>query len=242
MAYEYLAAGPPERGPADRRPVWPWVVGGAAVLVLMLAVAAVVGDWALRNVEMRSFVAAVESSEQAMSDTQAAVREAFAPFEGQESLGDADQEALRAALSDVARAGAVGVADGARAVESVRILPWHTALLDARTAYLEHNQAWQDYLTTAAEDPAEFVVPQAAVASTWDAAEPAVRSALPVPTLFGLSARVDAIFADAAPPDGAPEDAAPPDGAPEDGAPEDGSTKDAPSDDGGLQALGPPLT
>jgi hypothetical protein len=80
----------------------------------------------------------------------------------------------------------------------VRILPWHASIREARDAYLDHNRAWQTYLTAATDDPAEFVTPQPEVNQTFADAEPVLRAAVPVPALFDLAARVDAVFADLA--------------------------------------------
>ena len=63
-------------------------------------------------------------------------------------------------------------------------------------AYLAHNQAWQDYLAAAAEDPRQFAVTHDDINATWASAETVVRGAVPQPDLFDLDGRVDAIFAD----------------------------------------------
>ncbi len=76
-----------------------------------------------------------------------------------------------------------------------------SALL-ARQAYLEHNRAWQAYLDRAARDAAEFALPQDEVNSTFLAAEPYFREAIPEPDGYSLSERIDLIFAEPEPESG----------------------------------------
>ena len=101
-------------------------------------------------------------------------------------------EALVALLQRATRADIAAAGDD---VAAVRWLAWHQDIRQAQDAYLAHNQAWQDYLTRAIEDPAEFARPQDAVNSTFEEAEPAVREALPPAALYRLKARVAQIFA-----------------------------------------------
>ena len=198
-AMEYLDAGPPESGGAGtvrRRRSWVPVVAGVVAFFLVLGtLGLVVGDWALRNAEARQLVTAIEGSERAMTDLQRSVEEAFGPYQGQDRLTDEDQAQLDVELQKVAAAGKAGVATRGSAVEAVAIVSWHPDLRAAREAYLAHNRAWQDYLGKAAEDPSEFARRQEAVNDTFAAAEDPVRMSIPSPDLFGLRARVDAIFA-----------------------------------------------
>ncbi|MHB1067505.1 MAG: hypothetical protein ACYC2Z_08800 [Candidatus Nanopelagicales bacterium] len=183
--------------PRPSLPHWlPPALGAVVFLAVLVAGGLVAADWVKRGTEMRALVAQIEVSEAAMGDAQDAVREAFAPYEGTGALTDADRQALDAALSAVARDGLAGVAQGAELVGSVAALPWHRDIVAAQAAYLAHNQAWQDYLAAAAEDPAQFAITQDDVNSTWESAEPVVRRAVPQPDLFALGDRVDAIFAD----------------------------------------------
>jgi hypothetical protein len=198
VTYEYLSGGPPEPAASPRRPsrTTPLLVGGLLAAIGVLLLGWLVVDWGLRNAEMRALVTAIEGSEQAMSDTQVAVRAAFEPYAGQENLGDDDQEALRDELSQAAATGEAGVAAGGQAVAAIRILPWHGSLQAARDAYLAHNAAWQSYLSSAADDPTAFVQPQDAVNSTWATVQSTLPEALPAPALFGLADRVAAMVTD----------------------------------------------
>lgn len=209
-AMEYLDASPPSAQAAPRRTRrWlPFVLGGLAFLVVLVGLGMVVGDWAARNVEMRALVSQIEVSEQAMADTQLAVRAAFEEYQGQDALSDADRAALDEKLQAAAAAGLVGVTAGGDKVAAVRVLGWHSDISAAQEAYLAHNQAWQDYLGKAAKDPAEFGVTHEQVNSTFAAAEQPMRDAVPSPDVFDLMTKVDVIYAPSPSEDSGPTQAA----------------------------------
>jgi len=199
---EYIDAGgapvAPVQGHPSRR--WlPYVAGAIAFVVVLVGLGAVVGDWGARNVEMRALITKIEASEDAMGTLQENVQGIFAEYEGAGSLSDEDRAAIDEELRAAAAAGRDAVAVAGDGVAGVRWLAWHRDVRDAQEAYLAHNRAWQDYLSRAAEDPAEFARPQSEVNETFMAAEDPIRSALPVPVLFDLVERVDVIFA---PPEG----------------------------------------
>lgn len=195
---EYLDAGPVGvgRGAESKRRRWmPVVVGAVAFLVVVVALGAVVGDWGARNAEMRRLVSRIEASEQAMGDVQDAVRDAFIPYGGAGDLSEADRTAIDLRLREIAAAGRDSIAAAGDDVAAVRWLAWHHEIGAAQEAYLEHNRAWRDYLTAAADDPTEFATSQDEVNSTFAAAEEPLRAAVPRPALFSLDDRVDVIFA-----------------------------------------------
>ena len=199
---EYLDAGgvvSTEPAPAPRRGRprrWlPPLLGLAVFLVTLLGVGVVAGDWAARNIEMQALVTKVEQSEAAMTVLQQEVADLAAEYEGRLPLDEADQQAFDEALSTIAERNRAAIAEAGDAVAGVRWLAWHQDVRAAQDAYLAHNRAWQDYLARAAADPSEFARPQDDVNSTFEAAEPAVRGALPPAALYRLDARVAEIFA-----------------------------------------------
>jgi hypothetical protein len=211
---EYLDAGPtgnevlpdgaaPPRA-KRRRPWVPVVIGLATFLVVLVGAGLVLADWAERNVEMRALVSSVESSEAAMSDVQAAISAMSVHFDPNTPLTDAERAAVDEKLKQIAAEGVLGVTDGGHGVAAVTILPWHKDILAAQQAYLAHNQSWQDYLSAAAKDPAEFAKPQDKVNETFSAAEKPMRDAVPRGALFDLRQRVDTIFAPPPSQDGGP--------------------------------------
>ena len=151
----------------------------------------VLADAVWRNVEMENLLERVEASEQVMQDLQEATAAAFEDHggEGQQQKLDAELRGLAAdAEQDIAAAGAD--------VSGLPIAIWHTDIERARQAYLDHNNAWQEYMARASESASEFLAPQPLVNQTFfDAEEPFYR-AVPVPDLFGLSDQVALIFAD----------------------------------------------
>ena len=192
MSQEVLETG--QERPVRGIPAWlVWTVGIAALVILTAANLAVGAELALRSVEADNLVRAVEQSEAAMKTTQADFDDVLSAYDTQD-LTDAEREALLGELADVAARGEAAIADAGEGVAEVQIMPWHSALLDARVAYLAHNQAWVDYMAAAAEDPAEWFRPQPAVNETFaDAKQPLV-DAVPLFDPFGTLQRIEVIY------------------------------------------------
>lgn len=189
-----LPAGVCVSAAAGHRHGWLWIAPAAGFLLALvgtLTVGAAVGDWYLQNQEMGRLLNAVEASESAMGQTSTEVLDAFA-----ENL---DAPALVPRLTDIALDGQGRVAVAGDAVAQVRILPWHRRLEAARSAYLAHNEAWQDYLARAVHDPIVFSEPQERVDATFRASEPLLQQALPLPAFQSLRQRVAAIFVEGTP-------------------------------------------
>lgn len=172
----------------------PPAIGALVFVLVLVAAATVVGDWALRTAAMSALVARIEVSEQAMGDAQQAVVDALADFQA-----TGDQSALDTALRAAASSGLAEVTAAGTEVEALALPPWQLDLVNARIAYLAHNRAWRDYLAAAARDPAVLGEPADDVTRTWLQAEPRVRAAVPMPDLLDLAGRVSAIFVDEAP-------------------------------------------
>lgn len=173
----------------------PYAAGGAAFVLVLLVAGALVGDWGLRNGEMRALVTRIEASEAAMGALQGEIQSVLAEYQDAEALSVEDRAALDERLAQAAGAGRDAVAAAGAQVAALRWLSWHSEVGAAQDAYLAHNRAWQEYLSRAAEDPAEFAVEQTEVNDTFEAAEAPVRAAVPPLALFNLPARVDVIFA-----------------------------------------------
>ena len=180
------------------RPWVPWAAGAVAFTLTILAGIVVFADAVWRNVEMQNLLERVEASEQAMQDLQEATAAAFEDHggEGQQQKLDAELRSLAAdAEQDIAAAGAD--------VSDLPIAIWHSDIERARQAYLDHNNAWQEYMARASESASEFLAPQPLVNQTFfDAQQPFI-DAIPEPDTAGLIDRVIAIFA---PPEGSASD------------------------------------
>lgn len=161
----------------------------------LVVVGALFGDWMARNVEMRALVTRIEASESAMGDFQSSVQAIVTKYQGQGPLTADAQTSLNNELAAAAAKGREEIAKAGDGVAAVRWLAWHRDVAAAQDAYLAHNRAWQDYLGRAVADPTEFGRQQDTINETFAAAEKPLRAAVPVPALFSLKQRVDAIFA-----------------------------------------------
>jgi len=192
VTQEVLETG--EERPARGMPSWlVWTVGVTALVLLTLANLAVAGELALRTTEADNLVRAVEQSEDAMKSTQAAFSDVLADYDT-DNLTDDEREQLRAELSDVAAQGEAAIAAAGQAVADVQVMPWHAQLLDAREAYLAHNQAWVDYMAAATEDPAEWFRPQPAVNDTFAEAKLPLVEAVPLFDPLDTLPRIQLIY------------------------------------------------
>ncbi len=171
------------------------VIGAAVFLAVLVGAGMLAGDWVKRSTEMRALIEQIEVSEQAMGDTQQAVRAALDGFASKAPLSDENRAALDELLMDAASAGLREITAAGDAVAAVRTMPWHADVQRAQEAYLAHNRAWQDYLRAASTDPAEFGVTQELVNETFAAAEEPIRLAVPLPDVFDLRSSVNVIFA-----------------------------------------------
>ena len=192
MSQEVLETG--QERPSRGLPSWlVWTVGIAALVLLTAANMVVAGELALRSVEADNLVRAVEQSETAMKTTQADFDEVLSAYDT-ESLTDEEREQLRTELADVATRGEAAIAAAGEGVAEVQIMPWHAQLLDAREAYLAHNQAWVAYMAAAAEDPAEWFRPQPAVNETFADAKLPLVEAVPLFDPLDTLPRIEVIY------------------------------------------------
>lgn len=192
MSQEVLETG--QERPSRGLPSWlVWTVGIAALVLLTAANLIVGGELALRSVEADNLVRAVEQSETAMKTTQADFNEVLSAYDT-ENLTDEEREQLRTELADVAARGEVAIAGAGEGVAEVQIMPWHAQLLDARGAYLAHNQAWVAYMAAAAEDPAEWFRPQPSVNETFADAKLPLVEAVPLFDPLDTLSRIEVIY------------------------------------------------
>ncbi|MGI9136606.1 MAG: hypothetical protein ACR2JS_06065 [Candidatus Nanopelagicales bacterium] len=188
--------------PARSLPSWiPWVAGLAAFAITVVAGGALVGDWVARNVQLRELVTAIEGSEEAMGTVQDQINEAFDAYAAKKSPTDAEKDAFDATLSNIAANGASSIALAGDKVAAVKLLPWDVAIWNSRQAYLDHNMAWQEYLSAAALNPIELTKDQPAINDTFLMFEETITAAVPDPALFDLDMRVAHLFIEQAPAD-----------------------------------------
>lgn len=82
------------------------------------------------------------------------------------------------------------------AIERLVILPWHTALKNARDDYLEHNDAWYERLSTTRIEGDRVVSDgREDISPTWQQAKSSLPASIPSPDVLSLSERVEDIIA-----------------------------------------------
>ena len=192
---------------ASSRPALRWLgpLLGAAVFVLIAVPGfALVADWSLRNAEMNALITHVESSEDAMGTVSGEFDATFSDYASLGQLTSQERSQLDSDVQGIAADGHDSVKTAGDAIAGVVVLPWHTRIIQAKQAYLRHNMAWQDYLAKASQDATEVTRTQTQVNDTFAAAEPLVKRAVPIPSLYHLKDRVALIFAPP-PPANAPD-------------------------------------
>ncbi len=175
----------------------PPVLGFVVFLITVFGLGLIAADWTSRNLEMRALVSAVEDSEDAMKWTDDQVQSTIKQYGSSGKLNAADKKKAWDALSEAAYAGEFAIGAGGDEVAGVTVLPWHKDILNAQAGYLAHNQAWQAYMKAATDDPTQLFKTQPNINSTFEAAQPLMEKAVPIPALFELKDRVAAIFAPA---------------------------------------------
>lgn len=180
--------------PSRGVPAWvAWTLGLVALVLITLANVVVAGELALRSLEADNLVSAVEQSETAMKTTQADFDDVLSAYDT-ENLTDEERERLSAELADVAARGVAAIAFAGEGVAEVQIMPWHTNILEAREAYLAHNQAWVDYMAAASGDSAEWFRPQPAVNETFAEAKLPLVGAVPSFDFLRTVPRIEFIY------------------------------------------------
>lgn len=181
--------GPPViGGPAPRR--WPTVVFWLSIALIVVGVVGLLGDWATRTIEMTRLAGAIERSEAAMSVAQQGIGAVAVP----EDATSTDKQSAIRELEAVSARSRDDVADAGSEVSGLTFLPWHTEVLRAQASYLDHNEAWVDYLDRGSTEPLTLFQDDNRIEPTWIAAERWVRAAVPFPPYPPLAQRIDRIF------------------------------------------------
>jgi hypothetical protein len=173
----------PAPKPAARRSRWPTI---AVVAAIVLVLGLILGDWVARNVETSNLLDRIERSEDEMGAAQESIRTASAGAGSTEAKAEALEKAAALSRDQVAVAG--------EDVAAASFLPWHGSLVTAQAAYLDHNQAWVNYLDAGSRSAATLAASPLDIETTWQVAEVRIREAIPLIPFPGINARVDAIF------------------------------------------------
>ncbi|MEI2715819.1 MAG: hypothetical protein V9E98_02285 [Candidatus Nanopelagicales bacterium] len=189
--------GPPVATDPPVRKVWPRILFWGGITLMILGFLGLMGDWATRTWEMNQLLSRIEKSEDAMRVAQDDIGAVDLP----DDAAEPDKRAAIQELEDAAADGRDSIRSAGQQVAAVSFLPWHTELIGAQAAYLDHNGAWVEYLDRGAEQPLTLFGDDNRIEPTWRAAEIALRIAAPIPALPPIPQRLDSIFTDEEPED-----------------------------------------
>lgn len=170
-----------------------WAVAAAALLAVLVA-----ADIALRNREMEQLLDAIEVSEGVMEEGRDALTNATAAAAGEnDEITAREREVLLEIFRRQSSISAEEVIDSSDVVADVSIMPWHSSLREARSKYLRHSDAWEDYFTDGARNPETLSRETPEIGATFRIALRSLRDAAPM-TPFGPSfdRRIDEISED----------------------------------------------
>jgi hypothetical protein len=144
-----------------------------------------VGDWYLRNRETDKLVGAIAASERVIAQADVTAEDSIP----KDDFPSRDDFALmRVAMGDAA--GKVLAAE--TAVADVTVLPWHRGVEKARDRYLAHARSWRGYFEDVAQER-NHELNFGRIGPSFDAANSALKAAIPFFPLHGLRSRVRAI-------------------------------------------------
>jgi hypothetical protein len=157
----------------------------------VIALAVVIsGDWYMRNIELKNLVSEIEASETAMKEFNAAQSTVVETAWKKELTASQSRTVLAAAAGDSNGK----LIDSRDRIESVNVFPWHRSIVDARSDYLDHMDAWQKSLEAWA-DTSRQVPQDGSISGTFAVFNRSMHDAVPPFALANVDRRVDAIFA-----------------------------------------------
>lgn len=165
------------------------IAGAVALLLASVGV----GDWWVRNSELRTLLERVERAERAQLPAIQNISPLLALC--LQEPGDGAQRCDTVAIRQGAERTLPLLAQTGDAVADTRLTSFHGGLRTFRDLYVEHNLAWRSWLETLAEDPTAggFDSPDA-INSTFTAASRAADDALTPLPLYGNRLRTEVIF------------------------------------------------
>ena len=173
-------------------------------LVVVAVLLLVVLDWWQRNREMGQLLDAVEHSEKAMNTVahsfesvkiNTLVAEACR-LSLQDSRCQTGQAEFENQVESKASEGAAAIRTDGAEVGHVGVFPWHGALKEARSAYVDHNDAWVTFYKQVAANGFESKSNSVDIDATFRIAENRFRDAVPVWARFNVPARIDKAWAE----------------------------------------------
>lgn len=200
-------AGPPPVVPLQGPPPPPTTLAPASIsrrAVVLLAVAGVltmaltslgIGDWWLRNNEMRTLLDRVERAERAQLPAIQGISPLLLLCQ-QDPAPDDEELCDTVSIRQGAERVLPVLQETGDEVADTRLTSYHSKLRTFRDRYVDHNLAWRSWLESLAKDPTagDFTSPQD-ISITFVEASDAADAALTPLALHGNRGRVEAIFA-----------------------------------------------
>lgn len=185
-----MAAAP---GPAlSRRAVVLLSIAGALAVVLA---SVGVGDWWVRNAEMRTLLGRVERAERAQLPAIQSIGPMLFLCQ-QEAAGDQVELCDTVAIRQGAERVLPRLRQTGDEVAGTSLTSYHGGLRTFRDRYVDHNLAWRGWLESLAQDPTAggFESPES-ISTTFEEASRAADKALTPLPIHGNRTRVEEIFA-----------------------------------------------
>jgi len=166
------------------------IAGSVAVVLASLGV----GDWLVRNREMRTLLGRVERAERA----QLPAIQGIGPLLflcRQQATGDTEQPCDTVTIRMDAEKALPRLTQTGDEVAATGLTSFHGNLRTFRDRYVAHNLAWRSWLEILSRDPTAggFESPDS-IATTFEVASKAADEALTPLPLHGNRSRVEAIF------------------------------------------------
>jgi hypothetical protein len=174
----------PESTPLNRTAIIVAVVAG--FVATALAVAGVT-DWWVRNRELDRVLDGVERSERAQ-------------YSFLDIAASTQSSCIRRSTCDltaVVRAAKVALPELQRSGEQVAdadVARFHGGIKNFRTVYLDHNRAWQEFLSGVVLQPIYYTQPSDDIETTWEKVGNAAPRAIPPLPLHDARGRIEEIL------------------------------------------------
>ena len=182
---------PPVPAVSRRAVVLLAVAGSVAVLLATFGV----GDWWLRNLELRTLLERVERAERAQLPAIQTIGPLLFLCQ-QEAAGDEEDLCDTVAIREGAERVLPRLEQTGEEVADTRLTSFHGRLRTFRDRYVDHNLAWRGWLESLARDPTAggFDSPDSINTTFYAASDAADEALTPLP-LHGNRERIEAIFA-----------------------------------------------
>lgn len=165
----------------------------AGVVALLLASSGV-GDWWMRNAEMRTLLGRIERAERAQLPAHQSIFPLLLLCRHEATLDDSEQ-CDTVTIRQTAERILPKLQESGDEVAGTRLTSYHRHLRSFRDRYVDHYLAWRGWLESLAQDPTAngFRSPESINTTFEDASDAADKALTPLP-IYGNRARIEVIF------------------------------------------------